>query len=141
MSAHLETVGGADRLTYCGPAGAGQAVKAVNQLMMGLGNAAYLEAISASINEGVDIDVIEQAIGRQGRWHADLNATARQIAAGEGLKVGVKFRELPYFLHAAQSAGYDLPMTQAVHAFTEGGERVTIDDHREAPSYWHELTL
>ena len=35
----LETVGGSEDLTYCGPAGAGQAVKGVNQLMMGLGNA------------------------------------------------------------------------------------------------------
>ena len=94
----LETVGGADRLTYCGPAGAGQAVKAVNQLMMGLGNAAYLEAISAGVNEGVDIDVIEQAIGSQGRWHADLNATARQIAANDGLKVGVKFQRAALLL-------------------------------------------
>ncbi len=136
----LETVGGSDRLTYCGPAGAGQAVKGVNQLMMGLGNAAYLEAISAGVNEGVDINVIEQAIGSQGRWHADLSATARQIAAGDGLKVGVKFRELPYFLHAAQRAGYDLPMTKAVRTYIENGDRVTIDDHREAPSYWHELT-
>ena len=56
--------------------------------MMGLGNAAYLEAISAGVNEGVDINVIEQAIGSQGRWRADLSATARQIAAGDGFKVG-----------------------------------------------------
>ena len=136
----LETVGGSENLTYCGPAGAGQAVKGVNQLMMGLGNAAYLEAISAGVNEGVDINVIEQAIGSQGRWRADLSATARQIANGDGLKVGVKFRELPYFLQAAQAAGYDLPMTDAVRAYIENGERVTIDDHREAPSFWHELT-
>ena len=137
----LETVGGSERLTYCGPAGAGQAVKGVNQLMMGLGNAAYVEAISAGVNEGVDIDVIERAIGSQGRWRADLSATARQISAGDGPKVGVKFRELPYFLQAAEAAGYDLPMTQAVRAYIEHGERVTIDNHREAPSFWHELTL
>lgn len=32
----LEAVGGPQRITYCGPAGSGQVVKGVNQLMMGL---------------------------------------------------------------------------------------------------------
>lgn len=135
----LETVGGPDRITYCGPAGAGQAVKGVNQLMMGLVNAAYLEAISFGVNEGVDINVIAQAIGNEGRWRVDFHRTASQIANGEGLNIGVKFRELPYFLQAADEAGFDLPLTQVLRAYCEQGERVTIDDHREAPSYWHEL--
>ena len=136
----LEIVGGAERLTYCGPPGSGQVVKGVNQLMMGIVNAAYLEAIAFGVNEGVDAAVIGQAIGNEGRWRVDFNATAAQIEAGNGVHVGVKFRELPYFLHAAAEAGFDLPITAAVRAYCEKGERVTVDDHREAPSYWHELT-
>ena len=136
----LETVGGPERLTYCGPAGSGQVVKGVNQLMMGIVNAAYLEAIAFGVNEGVDAGVIRQAIGNEGRWRVDFNATAAQIEAGNGVNVGVKFRELPYFLQAASEAGYDLPITAAVRAYCDQGERVAVDDHREAPSYWHELT-
>ncbi len=136
----LETVGGAERLTYCGPAGSGQVVKGVNQLMMGLVDAAYLEAIAFGVNEGVEAETIGQAIGGEGRWRADFGRIAQRIAEGEGNEVGVKFRELPYFLQAADEAGFDLPITRAVRQFCEPGERVVVDDHREAPSYWHELT-
>lgn len=137
----LETVGGPDRITYCGPAGNGQVVKGVNQLMMGLVDAAYLEAISFGVNSGVDIEIIRQAIGSEGRFRVDFNQTARRIAAGQGNQVGVKFRELPYFLQAAAEAGFVLPITRTVREFCDKGERVVIDDHREAPSYWRELTL
>jgi 2-hydroxy-3-oxopropionate reductase len=136
----LHTIGGGDRLTYCGPAGSGQVVKGVNQLMMGLVDAAYLEAISFGVNNGVDIGVIKQAIGSEGRWRVDFNRTAQRIVDGQGNNVGVKFRELPYFLHAAQEAGFDLPITRTVREFCDKGPRIVIDDHREAPSYWHELT-
>ena len=134
-------MGGPDRITYCGPAGNGQVVKGVNQLMMGMVDAAYLEAISFGVNDGVDIDVIEQAIGSTGRWRVDFNQTAQRIRNGQGATVGVKFRELPYFLQAAQQAGFDLPITQVVREYCDKGERVVIDDHREAPSDRHELML
>jgi 2-hydroxy-3-oxopropionate reductase len=136
----LKTIGGTERLTYCGPAGSGQVVKGVNQLMMGIVDAAYLEAISFGVNSGVDIEVIKQAIGSEGRWRVDFNRTAQRIADGQGNNVGVKFRELPYFLEAAQEAGFDLPITRTVRDFCDKGPRIVIDDHREAPSYWHELT-
>ncbi len=136
----LQTVGGAERLTYCGPMGCGQVVKGVNQLMMGLIDAAYLESISFGVNSGVDIEIIKQAIGNEGRYRVDFNRTAQRIADGQGNNVGVKFRELPYFLQAAEEGGFDLPITKTVRQYIENGERVAFDDHREAPSYWHELT-
>lgn len=135
----LTAIGGVDRFTYCGPSGAGQVVKGVNQLMMGLGNAAYLEAIAFGVRAGVDVAVIEHAIGAKGRWRADFSQTAAEVAAGGGTGVGVKSRELPYFLREARESGVPLPLTGALHAFCERGERVTIDDHRPAPSFWHEL--
>ena len=136
----LQTVGGPDRITYCGPAGSGQAVKGVNQLMMGLVDAAYLEAISFGVNSGVPVEIIQQAIGSEGRWRVDFNRTAQRIAEGGGDNVGVKFRELPYFLSAAREGGFDLPIADTVYRFCDKGERIVIDDHRDAPSYWHELT-
>lgn len=135
----LETVAGSEKLTWCGPAGCGQVVKGVNQLMMGLADAAYLEALSFGVNSGIEIGILEQALGSSGRWRADLNRTAQRIAGGEGENVGVKFRELPYFLHAATEAGFPLPLTERLHAFCDAGERVVIDDNRPAPSFWREL--
>ncbi len=133
-------IGGPDRITYCGPVGAGQAVKGVNQLMMGLGNAAYLEAISFGVNAGVDAEIIQQALGNTGRWRVDLHSTASQIAAGQGEEVGIKFRELPYFLEAAAALGFPLPLTEHLYNVCKEGERVVVDDNRPAPSFWHELT-
>lgn len=115
-------------------------LKINHQLMMGLVDAAYLEAISFGVNSGVDIGVIQQAIGNEGRWRVDFHSTAQRIADGKGNNVGVKFRELPYFLQAATASGFPLPIAQAVYATCDRGERVVIDDHRDAPSYWHELT-
>lgn len=135
----LHTVAGTEKITYCGPAGNGQVVKGVNQLMMGLADAAYLEALSFGVNSGVDAAVIEQALGNTGRWRADIHRTAQRIVAGEGENVGVKFRELPYFLNAAAEAGFELPITERLHAFCDAGERVVIDDNRPAPSFWREL--
>lgn len=136
----FQIIGGPDRITHCGPVGAGQIVKGVNQLMMGLGNAAYLEAIAFGVNAGVDATVLQQALGNSGRWRVDLHATAGQIAKGAGDEVGVKFRELPYFLEAAAALGFPLPLTEQLYNFCAEGERVVIDDHRPAPSFWHELT-
>lgn len=135
----LETLGGASRLIWCGPSGAGQVVKGVNQLMMGLGNAAYLEALAFGARAGVDPAVVAQALGSTGRWRKDFNATALQVAQGEGEEVGVKFRELPYFLREAREQGFVLPLTDALYGFCDGGERVVVDDNRPAPSFWHEL--
>jgi 2-hydroxy-3-oxopropionate reductase len=132
-------IGGDERITYCGPVGSGQIVKGVNQLMMGLGNAAYLEALAFGVNAGVDAAVIRQALGDTGRWRVDFSATAGKVAEGHGDEVGVKFRELPYFFEAAKAAGFPLPLTELLYHFCDAGERVVIDDHRPAPSFWREL--
>lgn len=135
----LETIGGPSRLIWCGPSGAGQVVKGVNQLMMGLGNAAYLEALAFGVRAGVDPDTVARALGNSGRWRTDFNATALEVAEGGGEEVGVKFRELPYFLREAREQGFPLPLTDALYAFCDGGERIVVDDNRPAPSFWHEL--
>lgn len=134
----LEVLGDPDRITYCGPAGAGQVVKGVNQLMMGLANAAYLEAVAFGVRAGVDADTIAQALDGEGQ-RRDLARVARAAAEGRAQDLGVKFRELPYFLKAAREAGFELPLTQRLWDVCEAGERVVIDDNREAPSFWHEL--
>ncbi|NKB72579.1 MAG: NAD-binding protein [Candidatus Latescibacteria bacterium] len=135
----LQVLGDPDKITYCGPSGAGQVVKGVNQLMMGLVHAAHLEALAFGVRDGVAPEILLQALGSEGRWRRDLAQTTRAVAAGKGDEIGVKFRELPYFLRAAQDSNFPLPLTQLLYDFCDSGERVVIDDHRPAPSFWHQL--
>ena len=136
----LETVGGSEGLTYCGPSGAGQVVKGVNQLAMGLGAAAYLEAVAFGVLAGVDAEIIGRAVGGAEGWRAMVARTADAAQQGRANGIGVKFRELPYFLREAREQDFLLPLTQVLYEFCDAGERVVIDDNRSAPSFWHQLT-
>lgn len=130
-------------ITFCGGAGAGQAAKGVNQLAMGLVNAAMLEALAFGVRCGVPVSVLRQAVappqGFPGAWRALFGEVADAVAAGAGNSVGVKFRELPYFLETAEQLGFSLPLTTALHAECDRGERVTVDDKRPAPAFWERL--
>lgn len=88
---------------------------------------------------GVEAETLEKAPGSEGRLRADFHAIANEVAHGDPLAVGVKFRELPYFLQEARQKGFDLPWTQVLYHYLAEKERVTIDDHRLAPSFRHEL--
>jgi 3-hydroxyisobutyrate dehydrogenase-like beta-hydroxyacid dehydrogenase len=138
----LASMGGEEHITHCGPPGAGQKVKGVNQLAMGLGIAAYVEAVAYAVRQGIDPSLIHTAVGGHGGtadWRAMVDRVAQAAATGQAEELGVKFRELPYYLQDAQHVGQALPLTEALYQFCENGERVVIDDHRPAPSFWHEL--
>lgn len=136
----LKSIGGDKHIHYCGPAGNGQIVKGVNQLMMGLVVAAHTEAVAFGVRAGVDAELLKKAVGGEGWLRGDFARVAQSIAKGEGNCLGVKFRELPYCLREAHDAGLPLPVTEAVYNFCDKGERLVIDDNRPAPSFFHELT-
>lgn len=136
----LIAVGGEARLTYCGPSGAGQMVKGVNQLAMGLGAAAYLEAVAFGVRAGISPDIINAAVGGGPEpWRALITGTARAASENRAEEIGVKFRELPYFLEEAEQAGFTLPLTRVLYDFCDAGPRVVEDDNRPAPSFWRQL--
>lgn len=135
----LEAIGGSSKITYCGPVGSGQVVKGVNQLMMGLVAAAYTETVAFGVRSGVDAETIRAAIGDTECLRQGLSAIAARAAAGDAEHIGIKFRELPYYIREAELQRFALPITAALHVFCATGERVVVDDHRPAPSFWHEL--
>ncbi len=138
----LEKIGKPERITYCGPSGNGHVAKGVNQLAMGLGTAAFIEAMAFAARSGLDPALAHRAVGdpeSRERWRVHFEGVAGQIAAGKGESLGVKFRELPYFLREAREAGFALPLTDALFRICDAGERTVIDDHRPAPSFWREL--
>jgi 2-hydroxy-3-oxopropionate reductase len=137
----LDVIGDPAYVVYCGPSGAGHVVKGVNQLAMGLGDAAYLEAVAFGSLAGVDPVTIARAVGGSGGWRQHFGSIAQRVAEGKGLDVGVKFGQLHYFLEEAQEQGFVLPLTEALHDFCAAGERIVMEVNRLSPSYWHELHL
>jgi 2-hydroxy-3-oxopropionate reductase len=136
----LQVLADPDHLTLAGSSGAGQILKGVNQLSMGLVNAAWLEVVSYATRLGLDPQTVEQAVGGATGWRAELAQVCRQIADGKGDLNDLKFAELPYFLNAAEQAGLDLPLTRALFEFCDPGPRDWRDNmNRPYVSFWHML--
>jgi 3-hydroxyisobutyrate dehydrogenase-like beta-hydroxyacid dehydrogenase len=136
----LETLGAEGRVVYCGPSGSGQVVKAVNQLAMGLGLAAYVEAMAFGVRSGVSPEAILHAVGGPDGFRAQFAGVARSVADNDAPAFYVKFPELGYFLREAEEAGLATPLTRALFAFLDPAERVTEDNMgRPIPSFWREL--
>lgn len=126
-------------VTHCGPAGMGQIVKGVNQLAMGLGEAAYLEAVAFGVRAGADPATIRDAVGGNDGWRRQVADTAQRILDGTACRVGVKSLQLPYFLEVAREAGFELPLARALYDFCKDGPRTVMEANRLSPSFWDEL--
>lgn len=137
----LEVLGEPKYVVYCGPSGSGQIVKGVNQLVMGLGAAAYMEAMAFGVCAGVDPIAIRNAVGLGDGWRGEFDKIAKRIIEGNGKSLVIKYPELPYFLAAAEELGYEIPMTNALFEFCKKGSYTMYDNmNRTSRSFWHELT-
>ncbi len=137
----LEILGEPNYVVYCGPSGSGQIVKGVNQLAMGLGAAAYMEAMAFGVCAGVDPVAIRNVVGVGSGWRGEFDRIAKRIVDGTGKKLVVKYPELPYFLAAAETAGFEIPLTEALYEFCRKGDYEMLDNmNRPSRSFWHELT-
>ncbi len=137
----LEILGESKYVVYCGPIGSGQIVKGVNQLAMGLGAAAYMEAMAFGVCAGVDPVAIRNVVGMGSGWRGEFDRIAKRIVDGTGKKLVVKYPELPYFLAAAEASGFEIPLTKALYEFCKKGDYEMFDNmNRPSRSFWHELT-
>lgn len=137
----LRVLGEPERVVWCGAGGAGQLVKGVNQLAMGLGAAACLEAIAYAARAGVEMAPILQALDGQEPWRRQFAAVARQILEGRADSVDTKFPELHLFLEEAHSQGRALPLTEALYEFCRNEEfRFRDSMNRPTPSLWSALS-
>jgi len=136
----LEVLGDPERIVYCGSSGAGQVVKGVNQLAIGLGHAAYLEALAFGVRAGVNPAVINQGVGGPEGWRGHFSSVAKRVMEATADGVNILFPELPYFLREAHEQGFDIPMTEALFAFCDAGPRDWVDNqNRPVVALWHEL--
>ncbi|MFW6162938.1 MAG: NAD(P)-dependent oxidoreductase [Planctomycetota bacterium] len=136
----LEVLGDPERIVYMGPSGAGQVAKGVNQLAMGLADAAYLEALAFGVRAGIDPEALAQAVGGDEGWRGHFARLAKRVARGEGESCYVKFPELPYFLAEAAERGQPMPLMEALHIFCSAVEPYSHDNmRRPTVALWREL--
>ena len=136
----LEILGESKYVVYCGPSGSGQIVKGVNQLAMGLGAAAYMEAMAFGVCAGVDPQAIRDVVGMGGGWRGEFDRIAKRIIDGEGKTLVVKYPELPYFLAAAEASGFEIPLTEALYEFCKKENYEMFDNmNRPSRSFWQTL--
>lgn len=72
-----------DPIRNCGPVGAGQAVKLVNQLLVAIHTSAAAEAAAFGAKLGIDFDVINEVIGTSFGASAMLSRNLPRFAAGD----------------------------------------------------------
>ena len=135
----LECLGDARQIHRAGGSGMGQVLKGVNQLAMGLVDAAYLEAVAFGVVCGADPELIAGAVGGDTGFRARLRQMAGKAAAGEADRIGVKWGQLADYVAEVRARGHDLPISDAVRRFCEGGELTVLEANRPSPSFWVEL--
>ena len=137
----LEVLGEPKYVVYCGPSGSGQIVKGVNQLAMGLGDAAFMEAMAFGVCAGVDPVAIREAVGMGDGWRGQFDRIAKRIIDGEGGTLVIKYPELPYFLAAAETSEFKIPLTEALYEFCKNENYEMFDNmNRPSRSFWRTLT-
>ena len=136
----LSVIGDPKRIVYCGPSGSGQVVKGVNQLAMGLGAAAYLEAIAFGVGSGIEVGAICQAINGATGWRQHFESIANRVQKNQGNYVYVKYPELHYFLDQAEQRGHEIPLTRTLHSFCQREDLIVPDNMgRDSHPFWHAL--
>jgi len=116
----LDVLGDTERVVYCGPSGSGQVVKGCNQLAMGLADAAYMEALSFGVAQGIDPQMIAQGVGGGEGWREHFAGIAEQVIAGRGDLCETKYPELPYYLEEANEKQLAMPLMRALYAYGVG---------------------
>lgn len=106
------------RITHCGPVGAGQTVKLCNQIAVCLNNLAMAEALVFCQQSGVDPAVMLEAIsaGAAGSWqitNLGPKIVARDFAPG--FKVALQQKDLRLALEAADALHVPLAGVSLVH--------------------------
>lgn len=112
----LEAMG--QRITHCGPSGAGQTVKLCNQIAVCLNNLAMAEALVFCQQSGVDPGVMLEAIsaGAAGSWQ--ISNLGPKIVARDfspGFKVSLQQKDLRLALEAAEDVHAPLAGVSLVH--------------------------
>lgn len=109
-------------ITYCGPSGAGQTVKACNQVVVALTIEAVSEALVLGSKAGVDPEIILKVLGgglAQNRVMEMRGPNMIKHIFEPGFKVKLHHKDLGIVLDTAQEYGVKLPFTPEVRRMFE----------------------
>jgi len=136
----FEVIGNIDKVVYCGDIGMGQAAKVVQQLTTRFTNVARLEVMAFGLQAGLDLETVMRALNvspDSGDPYANLY---RAIQSGRAEKLSFEYAEWGYYLKAAKSMGFRLPMLEGMYEFCKDADKTTVDAlNRPEPSIWNEL--
>jgi 2-hydroxy-3-oxopropionate reductase len=112
----FETLG--KTVTLCGPAGAGQTVKACNQIQVALNIVGMSEALVLGAKAGVDPAIIVQVLSGGYAQSRVMDVRGPRIIHGDfqpGFKSAFHFKDLNIILKTGNDFGVPLPVTGLVH--------------------------
>jgi 3-hydroxyisobutyrate dehydrogenase-like beta-hydroxyacid dehydrogenase len=101
-------------IAHVGPNGCGQAVKGANQLVMGLTNAVFMEAIAYAANYGVEPAIMADVLANAGAGRVSFTRMAQTVARGRAPYEDVKLLHLRRFVPDGVERGLRLPAAEAV---------------------------
>ena len=102
-------------ITHVGPSGAGQAVKAVNQVILAGTYLGVAEGIVLAIKSGLDVDQVVEALGGGAAQSWVLSNRSGRMIANDyplGFKVALHRKDLGIALELAREMGADLPVSE-----------------------------
>jgi len=105
-------------ITHCGPNGAGQIVKACNQIQVALNIAGMAEAFVLGAKAGVDPAIILKVLSGGYAQNRVMDVRGPKVIAGDfqpGFKSKFHFKDLNIILQTGQDYDVALPVTGAVH--------------------------
>jgi 3-hydroxyisobutyrate dehydrogenase len=105
-------------ITWCGPGGAGQLTKLVNQVLVTITNLAVCEALTFATRNGLDPQKTLAAVsgGAAGSWQ--LSNLGPKMIAGDmrpGFMIKLQHKDLRLALQAAAEANLNLPALNLVY--------------------------
>jgi 3-hydroxyisobutyrate dehydrogenase-like beta-hydroxyacid dehydrogenase len=127
------------RPVHCGPVGAGQIVRGIDQMVVGVGTALFLEAMAFGLRCQIDPQRIVEALEQTGAAQLSFIRVARQVADGTALERSVRLGDLPHVIAEAVERDIPLPLTEALVDFMASGEPRLREGRADTPSPWYEL--
>lgn len=105
-------------INHCGPSGAGQLTKLVNQILVSVTNMAVCEALVFAKQNGLDLKRTIEAVagGAAGSWQ--LSNLGPKMAGGDfrpGFMIDLQQKDLRLILHSAETSQTSLPAASLVH--------------------------
>jgi 3-hydroxyisobutyrate dehydrogenase len=107
-------------ITHVGPSGAGQAVKAVNQVILAGTYIGVAEGIVLALRAGLDVAQVVEALGGGAAQSWVLANRSERMRTNEyplGFKVALHRKDLGIALEMAREMGADLPVTELAADF------------------------